>query len=251
VVAPASATTRPATTKPSKGVSLYSRWVNRPIGRLLARASVRVGLGANAVSTVSAALSALAIAVLVSFEPSWPVGISAALLLALGFAFDSADGQVARMTGTSSAAGEWLDHVIDSAKHVAIHAGVLVAWYRFLPEHETWLLLPLLFQFVAVVTFSGLTTAALLKRMLPTPPAGAGQPSMTRAIGLLPADFGVLCWLFVLWGSPGVFAGAYAVVFVLNAVILLAFLVKWFHELADADRARSTRAVRATADHRP
>jgi phosphatidylglycerophosphate synthase len=238
--------------KPSKGVSLYSRWVNRPVGRVLARASVRVGLSANGVTVVSAALSAAAMAVLVGLEPAWWVGVVVAVLLALGFAFDSADGQVARMTGTSSAAGEWLDHVVDAAKHVSLHAAVLVGWYRFLPEHETWLLLPLLFQFVAVVTFSGLITAALLKRMQPRPDQGSSQPSMARAIGLLPADFGILCWTFVLWGAPGVFAVVYAVIAVLSAVILVAFLVKWFQELSGGDQRAATGPTRATTsvDHR-
>ena len=232
----------PATMKPSKGVSLYSRWLNRPAGRVLARSAFRLGLSANAVTALSAGVTALGIAVLVVFEPSWPTGVTVAVLLALGFALDSADGQVARMSRTSSAAGEWLDHVVDAAKHVTLHAAVLVAWYRFLPDHHSWLLLPLLFQFVAVVTFSAQTTVALLKRLQRGPAAPVGPASTVRAVGLLPADYGVLCWSFVLWGAPTVFVGVYAAVMVLSATILLAFLVKWFQELSAGDSTTDDRS---------
>ncbi len=228
--------------KPSKGVSLYSRWVNRPAGRVLAVAAEQIGLSANAVTVVSAVLTAVAIAILVLVSPVWWSGLLVALLLALGFAFDSADGQLARMTGTSSAAGEWLDHVVDAAKLVSLHAAVLVGWYQYLPEHGSWLVLPLIYQFVAVVTFSGLTTAALLKRLQRTGAAApAGRPSTARAIALVPADYGVLCWCFVLWGVPELFVLVYTVVLVMNAVILVAFLVKWFDELTAGDQAAQAR----------
>ncbi|OAX67752.1 hypothetical protein A5N15_01010 [Rothia kristinae] len=50
--------------------------------------------------------------------------VIAALLFALGYAMDSADGQVARVTGASSPGGEWLDHVVDSVRVPAIHLTV-------------------------------------------------------------------------------------------------------------------------------
>ena len=225
--------------KPAKGASLYSRLINRPVGRILATAASRAGLSANAVTVVSAVLTTSALAVLVLLRPSVISGIVVAVLLALGFAFDSADGQVARMTGTTSSAGEWLDHVVDAGKVVALHSAVLVGWFRFDVESGRWLALPLVFQFVAVVTFSGLTTVGLLKR-LQAPRAPAKGASLSRAVALLPADYGILCWTFVLWGAPDVFRFAYLGLLVLNAVILVAFLVKWFGELVDGDRTESS-----------
>jgi len=221
--------------KPAKGASLYSRLINRPAGRILATMARRIGLSANSVTVVSAVLSVSGIAVLVLFRPSALSGIVVAVLLALGFAFDSADGQVARMTGTTSSAGEWLDHVVDAGKVVALHSAVLVGWFRFDIETGAWLALPLGFQFVAVVTFSALTTVALLKRLQTSRPAATGA-SLPRALALLPADYGVLCWTFVLWGAPAVFRYVYLSLFLLNSVILVAFLIKWFSELVDGDR---------------
>ena len=221
--------------KSSKGVSLYSRYLNRPAGRLLAHGACRLGLAANHVTAVAAALAAVAIALLCLLPPSAALGVGVAALLALSFALDSADGQVARMTGTSSAAGEWFDHVVDAGKHVALHAAVLVGWYRFDVHDEVWLAVPLLFQAVTVVMFSAMTSAVLLKRLQPDRPGEGVSGSRTRAVLLLPADHGVLCWSFVLYGAADVFVVVYLVLMVLNAVLLVAFLRKWFGELVGGD----------------
>lgn len=223
--------------KSNKGVSLYSRFVNRPVGRVLARAAVRLGVSANAVTALSAVVAVAAFVLLCAVRPSVGTGIAVALLLALSFALDSADGQVSRMTGTSSAAGEWFDHVVDAGKHVSLHAAVLVGWFRYDVEGGAWLAVPLLFQVVTVVTFSGMTTALLLKRTQPQRGSGAGGGSLVRSVGLLPADHGVLCLSFVLWGVGDVFPVAYAVLLVLNAAILVAFLRKWFRELVAGEAA--------------
>ncbi len=231
--------------KSSKGVSLYSRFINRPVGRVLALLACRWGISANAVTALSAVAAVAAIALLVVTPPSVASGVAVALLLVLSFALDSADGQVSRMTGTSSAAGEWFDHVVDAGKHVSLHGAVLVGWYRFDVQTERWLVLPLLFQLVTVVLFSGLTTALLLKRLQrargsASGPAGAGGGSTLRAVALLPADHGILCWSFLLWGFTDVFAGVYLVLFVLNAVILVGFLGKWFRELVAGEPSIAT-----------
>lgn len=227
--------------KPHRGVSLYSRYINRPAGRRIAGAAVRLGCSANLVSLISAALSVAAVVLVVSFSPSPVLGVAVAALLVLGFMFDSADGQVARMSGTSSPAGEWLDHVIDAGKMVLIHGGVAVAWFRHVDQSDTWLWLPLGYQFVAVVMFSALTIVSLLKA--PVSGVDPAPPSGPRAVALLPADFGVLAWGFVLWGLPEVFRAWYLLLAILNTVILVAMLIKWFGELsAMGDQSRVDRS---------
>lgn len=225
--------------KTAKGVSLYSRYVNRPAGRVLAAAAHAAGLSPNQVTLVSAAFSAAGIAALALLEPSWPLAVAVYAALAVGFAFDSADGQLARLRKESSAAGEWLDHVVDCAKITALHAAVLVSLYRFfeLPS-DAWLLMPLAFQLTAVlIFFGGLLTAKLL------PPAGGGAgraapvpPSRLRAVALLPVDYGVFCAVFLLLGSEEVFLGGYALFFAAHVLLLAAFLVKWFRELSAVRR---------------
>ncbi|MFD9544216.1 CDP-alcohol phosphatidyltransferase family protein [Streptomyces sp. NPDC060022] len=224
--------------KSSKGVSLYSRYVNRPAGRLLAAGAYRAGLTPNQVTVISAAFTFTALAAVALAEPSWWLGIAVYAGLAVGFAFDSADGQLARLTGRGGPDGEWLDHVVDCAKMILVHTAVLISFYRFaeLPA-EAWLLLPLGFLFVAVLTFcAGLLREQLGKAAARTVPAAAGATapvSRVRAVALLPADYGVFALVFLLLGAPVVFRAGYAVLAAVHALFLVAFLVKWFRELKE------------------
>ncbi|MEV2246394.1 CDP-alcohol phosphatidyltransferase family protein [Streptomyces sp. NPDC049970] len=222
--------------KTSKGVSLYSRYVNRPAGRLLAAGAYRASLTPNQVTLISAGFTFAAIAAVALAEPSWQLGFLVYAGLAVGFAFDSADGQLARLTGRGGPDGEWLDHVVDCAKMILVHTAVLISFHRYgeLPG-EGWLLLPLGFLFVAVLTFcAGLLREQLGKaaaRTAPVPAGPAAPVSSLRAVALLPADYGVFCLVFLLFGAPGAFRAGYAVLAAVHAVFLVAFLVKWFREL--------------------
>ena len=219
-----------AAQKTSVGVSFYSRWVNRPWGRVLASASRVAGLTPNQVTAVSAACSLAAVLVLTLVPPHPLVGLAVGFLLMLGFAFDSADGQLARLRGGGSALGEWLDHIVDSAKTPVVHLAVAVAAWRFYAVDPAWLLVPLGFAVVAVVMFTGtLLTPFLLARN----PAGAPlrQPSTARSLLLLPADYGVLAASFLLSGIPAVFVPLYSALGVASALVTLALLVSWMRRL--------------------
>ncbi len=218
--------------KSGKGVSLYSRYVNRPVGRVLAAGAYRAGLTPNQVTMLSAAFSFAGVAAVALVVPGWPLAVCVYLALAVGFAFDSADGQLARLRRESSAAGEWLDHVVDCAKITALHAAVLISFYRFfdLPG-DGWLLLPLAFQCSAVLIFFG---GVLTEKLLPKPAAKevGTAPSRVRAVALLPVDYGVFCAVFLLLGDPRLFLAGYAMLFAASALFLVAFLVKWFRALS-------------------
>ncbi|WP_255308272.1 CDP-alcohol phosphatidyltransferase family protein [Streptomyces marincola] len=223
-----------AAQKSAKGVSLYSRWVNRPAGRLLAAAAHRAGLHPHHVTGLSALCSFAAVAAVALARPSWPLALAVWAGLFIGFALDAADGQLARLRGESSPAGEWLDHAVDCAKITALHAAVLVSFHRFfdLPG-EGWLLVPLLFQLAAVlIFFGGLLTDKLKRAQETSAPAPAPPPSRLRALALLPVDYGVLCALFLLLGAPGAFRIGYAALCAVYVVFCAAFSVKWFRELS-------------------
>jgi len=222
-----------AAQKTAKGVSLYSRYVNRPIGRVAAAAAYRAGLTPNQVTLLSAAFSYAAVTAVAVCHPSWPLAVTVYLSLVLGFALDSADGQLARLLGTGGPAGEWLDHVVDCAKITAVHAAVLITFYRhFALPADSWLLLPLGFQLAAVlIFFGGLLTDKLKPKAGTAAGTGARPPSMLRAVALLPVDYGVFCAVFLLLGSERAFRCAYLALFAVHALFLAAFLTKWFREL--------------------
>jgi len=217
--------------KSAKGVSLYSRYLNRPAGRVLAAVAYRAHLTPHQVTLTSAAFSAGGIVALAVAPPSWPLAAAVWAALAVGFAFDSADGQLARLLRRGGPAGEWLDHVVDCAKITALHAAVLITFHRhFALPSDRWLLLPLGFQLVAVLIFFG---GLLTDKLTPKPPPGTPPPtpSTLRAVALLPADYGVLCAVFLLLGSERAFRWAYAAFFAVHAVFLAVFLARWFRSL--------------------
>lgn len=232
-----------AAQKPARGVSLYSRWVNRPAGRVLAAAAAAAGLTPNTVTALSAAVTFTGIALIALVPPSWGLAAGVCALLVLGFALDAADGQLARLLGAGGPAGEWLDHVVDCAKTVALHMALLVAFHRFPARPgEGWLLVPAAYQFTAVVTFFGGILTEQLRRREGAPGA-AGAPSTLRAIGLLPADYGLFCLLFPTYAVPRLFLVVYTVLLAANVLIMAALLVKWFR-LLDRSQA-AARPARA------
>ncbi|MGW0191209.1 CDP-alcohol phosphatidyltransferase family protein [Streptomyces sp. NPDC003362] len=235
-----------AAQKPPQGVSLYARFVNRPAGRVLAAAAHRAGLSPNQVTAVSALGTFAAIAALAMCPPSRALGPCVTLVLLLGFALDSADGQLARLLGTTSRCGEWLDHLLDCGKLLGVHAAVLMFLHRhFDVPSPALLLLPIAFQFAAVLLFFG----GILTEQLSSRAGGGGTgavrpPSAARAVGLLPLDYGVLCLTFFFLGNDRLFLSLYATLFAAHLVLLPALLVKWFRELAGPTRTEVSGAVR-------
>jgi len=219
--------------KPPRGVSLYSRFINRRLGRMFAALGASLGMSPNAVTAVSGLFTAVAIALVATMPPSLGLGVSVAVLLVLGFALDAADGQLARLLSRGSPAGEWLDHVVDAAKSVALHAAVLVCAYRHFEVSTTWLLLPIAYQVLAVVVFAAGTLRELLGRL-----AGSTAPPPTaprrwwNAVALLPVDFGILALAFVTLAWPQVFVVVYSALFLANLLVGATLLAKWMRELS-------------------
>jgi phosphatidylglycerophosphate synthase len=229
-----------AAQKHSVGAPAYSRFVNRPLGRRIAAVAYLLGLTPNAVTAISALLSFSGIAIIALVPPAWWTGVLVAVLLVLGYAFDAADGQLARLRGGGSSAGEWLDHVVDAGKISALHLAVLIGAFRFFDlGSAAWLLIPIGFVLVANVTFFGMILNDLLRARLAaktgTPVVRSAAPSTLRSLLVIPTDYGVMCLVFVLLGAPVLFFGVYTALFAANAAFLLLALVKWFRDMAALD----------------
>jgi phosphatidylglycerophosphate synthase len=178
--------------------------------------------------------------------PSGLVGLGVSLALVLGYALDAADGQLARLRGGGSAVGEWLDHMIDSAKVSGVHLAVLIMAYRhFGFSSAGWLLVPMAFAVVSSVHFFGMILVEQLAREARAR-SGLGPPERQAATPLrtllkFPTDYGVLCLLFLLLGAPAAFFSAYSVCAAASAGYLVLILRKWRHDVAslDAEPARA------------
>lgn len=217
----------------ARGAPAYSVYVNRRIGRVLAAAAYRWGWTPNQVTGVSAVHTFVGIALIVAVPPTWWSGVVIAALLVLGYAWDSADGQVARLRGGGSVAGEWLDHFVDAIKLSTLHLAVLVALFLHTPYAGTlWMLVPLVYAVVSIVTFFGMILNDLLKSArgaASTHSRGGGTAA--RSLILLPTDFGLVCLVFLVWGWTALFLPLYAVLLVVNAAFLCLASVKWFREM--------------------
>lgn len=224
--------------KPSQTAPLYSRLVNRPVGRYLAAIAYRLGMTPDQVTAVSGTVTFAGI-LLVALAPPGPVmGLLVAFLLVAGYALDSSDGQLARLRGGGSLTGEWLDHMIDCAKNASVHLAVLISFYRFADAPPALLLLPAAFQLVVTVMFFGTVLTDQLRRsrggMAPSAPQGV---SLLRSVAVAPADYGLLCLAFVCFGYRPVFVGVYAFLLAGSAAYLAVGLVRWRRQLTALDAA--------------
>ncbi len=230
--------------KPGRGAPPYSRWVNRRMGRVIAAGAYTVGATPNGVTGVSALLTASALAIIALVEPVWWLGGVIAALLVLGYAFDAADGQLARLRGGGSRAGEWLDHMVDVTKTCVLHIVVLVSLVRFGgAPGEAFLLVPLGYLTVSVVLFFGMMLVDQLRRsaadIAPARPReGSG---LLQTLVALPTDYGIVCLAFLLFGWREAFLVVYTLLFAAHTLVLLAVLARWWRELRAID-ARSAAA---------
>lgn len=234
--------------KSNRNAPAYSRWINRPLGRLLAATAYRTGISPNRISAISAFCTFSALILLILTPPSVFLGIAISVLLILGYALDSADGQVARLAGGGTLAGEWLDHILDAFKTSGFHLAVAIMWAKNLHGWPLWTtLVPIVFALQASVWFFGIILTDLLMRN-----AGRKQPvlavdegrqgSLVSLLGI-PADYGVLCLLMALLGWFDVWRVGYTLLALANVIILAIQIGRWHRRLVDAEDGAVTGTV--------
>lgn len=222
--------------KSNRNAPAYSRWVNRPLGRVFAATAYRWGITPNQMSVISACFSFAGIALIAAGSPTWLTGVGVAVLLMLGYALDSADGQIARLAGGGSLAGEWLDHMFDAFKTSSFHLAVTVLWMRHLDGWSPWTgLIPLAFAWQASVWFFGLILTDLLMRNAgrkkPVLASEEGSQSRWTSLIGIPADYGFLCLFMVLLGWWDGWRVLYTALAAVNILILAVQMVRWWRRL--------------------
>ncbi len=117
----------------SAGGHPVTRAMSQRAGAVLAWLSFRLGLSPNAVTLVAAMTSLLAAWSYAALDSVTGV-LLAVVLTQLGYAFDCADGQLARATSRTSRLGGWLDVYCDILSITAL--GIAVVAYPLLHNHE-------------------------------------------------------------------------------------------------------------------
>lgn len=222
--------------KSNRNAPAYSRWINRPFGRVLAATAYRMGITPNGISAISACCTFSALGLLIVLTPSIPPGVVVAVLLILGYALDSADGQVARLAGGGSLAGEWLDHMLDAFKTSGFHLAVTIMWVRNLEGLPLWTaLIPMAFTLQASVWFFGIILTDLLMRNAGKKQqvlaVDEGQQGTLVSLLGIPADYGVLCLFMALLGWFDGWRVGYTLLAAANVLILAIQLGRWYRRV--------------------
>ena len=133
----------------------------------------------NALTVASAALMAGASA-LVAFAPRVSaVFLLTAAFLALALILDTADGRLARLQGTASEFGRWLDAYLDEWSDMTLHAAI--AWSAYsVTGHVGWLLTGMLYGMGKYLFFAG------LDQDRQTSPGPSEGPATTRSLRFTP-----------------------------------------------------------------
>jgi phosphatidylglycerophosphate synthase len=211
-----------------------------PLAQRLAQWLTPTAIRPNALTLATAGLMLSAAAMTAAGLSSWGARALVALALATALVLDTADGRLARLQGTSSAFGRWLDQVLDELADIALHAAI--AWAAFCSSAwPGWLLLGIayasskyLFQVQSLLgeELEGeITRDAALHSPVPStgpitaafsPQAGQGRlmghvATVVRMIGH--ADLRWHLWIgLALLGRLDLALAAYALYFALRAI---------------------------------
>lgn len=101
-----------------RGRSWLTKYIVTPIGKVL----IRLRITASMVTTLGLVVSLAGAVVLANGHP-----LTGGFLIGLGGGIDGVDGTVARLTGTASRRGAFMDTIFDRIGEVAMFAGL--AWF--------------------------------------------------------------------------------------------------------------------------
>lgn len=229
----------------NKGGGLFSEATGQWIGATLASTGQRLGLAPTALTLVNLLIGlATSVTVIVLAEPvaggtvaAWPVGLLALVGWQLAYAFDCADGQLARVTGQTSAAGARTDILCDVACQIALFAALSTVAVAQEPDTPTWL----------VAVFAGTWMVNLVTSALQSGPAAASMvPSRSLPVRVvkLVRDPGLIFFVaaLILLFVPAWMIGFVIAFSVVNGGFLLASIA------FTARKALAPPATASTAD---
>ncbi|SCF46855.1 CDP-alcohol phosphatidyltransferase family protein [Micromonospora mirobrigensis] len=209
----------------NRGGGLFSESVSQRLGAVFALVAQRLGLRPTALSianlvlglAASATVVALAPKVAAGDVPAWVVGLVALVGWQVAYALDCADGQLARVTGTGSAAGARVDVLCDVAAQIALVAALSATAVAQRPSMPTWL----------VAVFAGTWMVNLVTSVMQAGPNAASMVTSTsfpvRVVKLV-RDYGAVIFVagLVLIFAPALTFWVIVAFTIVNGGFLLA-----------------------------
>ncbi|MET8154019.1 CDP-alcohol phosphatidyltransferase family protein [Actinoplanes sp. NPDC049668] len=132
----------------NRGGGLFSEALSQRLGARISVFAYRHRLAPTVLTVANLGLSCLVSFVVVAAAgpvaerqvPAWPIGLLALVGWQLAYALDCSDGQLARVTGQTSAAGGRVDVLCDVAGQIALVAALSAVAAAQVPETPAWLL---------------------------------------------------------------------------------------------------------------
>ena len=194
-----------------------SRWYLMPLARAAARALARSALTRSTIRPTHITLAGLVFAAtavgILLWLPATPA-MAAVFVLAAWFC-DRLDGLLARMTGTATAWGGWLDANVDELVDVATQTALAAAAASLSGSQLPWLLLAAFLAGKYLFMF-GLGRPGYNPAIVPTNIQcncrAAARPTLLRRLYHLPADADVRVHLLILALVTGCLTAELAVV---------------------------------------
>jgi hypothetical protein len=153
-----------------------------PLARRLAQMLRPTAVRPNAITLASGALMLGAAGLTAAGADTSSARLAIALSLALALVLDTADGRLARLQGTCSAFGRWLDEVLDELADLALHAAI--AWAAFVRDgHPAWLVLGIFFasgKYLFLVQSQGARELNLVSQFEEGEPPAEPHPRQAR-----------------------------------------------------------------------
>lgn len=117
---------------------LWNRFVARPLAAVVIVPLARTRITPNQITLLTLPVFIAGCALLVVL-PTWGALVAGTAILELSYVLDCADGQLARLKGTSSPVGAHLDFLMDELKAFVLVAAVAIRLWQ--PTHDPrWLL---------------------------------------------------------------------------------------------------------------
>jgi phosphatidylglycerophosphate synthase len=134
----------------------------------------------NAVTIATSAFMLTGAGLIAAGSNGWIERLAVASCLAVALVLDTADGRLARLQGTCSALGRWLDQVLDELADLALHAAI--AWACFVSDgRPIWLVLGIVYASAKYLFLVQSLLGDELERGRSEPAAATG--SATRGSG--------------------------------------------------------------------
>jgi hypothetical protein len=161
--------------------------VHRRLSKWVTRAAVAAGVAPNAVTVASGAVGLAAAAAFAA--GGTPAAVAGLVLYLVAVVLDHADGEVARLTLTESAVGEWLDIAMDTVVHAALVLALGVATARVAGAGLG----------AGVVAATGVVASATVAKLWPPPPVTAARRDLLDRLSSRDGFYAMLL-LFIALG---------------------------------------------------